>query len=159
MNKPITFFVHGKPEPAGSKRSFVPINKKTGQPFRSKETGRVVVNTVDANPNSGGWKDDVRAAAMPVRPAEPLTCALRIKVCFFVARPKGHYGSGKNADRLKDSAPKFPTTKPDTTKLMRGLEDACTSILWKDDSQIVSQHIYKRYGTPGAHVELSEECT
>lgn len=142
----VSFFVFGKPQPAGSKRSFVPMNKKTGQPFRTK-TGRVLVNTVDANENASDWKSDVRLEASRNYTLEPLECALRLTLGFIVLRPKGHFGSGKNQHRLKDSAPHFPTSKPDSTKLCRGVEDACTGIIWKDDSQIVTQVITKRYGT------------
>lgn len=148
MMEPIRFTVRGKPQPAGSKRAFA--LKVNGQ-----YTGRAVVT--DDNKKSSDWKADVRAEAVKVAPAHPLTGPLKLRVCFYVARPKGHFGTGRNAEVLKSSAPPFPTSKPDTTKLLRGLEDACTAILWKDDAQIVSQHVYKRYGTPGAVVELSEE--
>jgi Holliday junction resolvase RusA-like endonuclease len=57
-----------------------------------------------------------------------------------------HYGSGKNAEKLKPTAPKFHTVKPDATKLLRSTEDALTGILWRDDAQIARQTVEKSYG-------------
>lgn len=139
MNYPIQFFVPGKAQPAGSKRGFA--IKKGGV-----YTGRVSIT--DANKKSKPWKEQVAAEAKKVAPVVPFSCALRLRVFFFMERPKS----------VKPNERPFPTVKPDTTKLLRGLEDACTGILWRDDAQIVSQHVYKRYGTPGVHVEVSEEC-
>lgn len=63
---------------------------------------------------------------------------------FFLPRPKGHFG----VHGVKRSAPKYPTVRPDATKLMRPLEDALTGIVWKDDSRIVEQVVRKSYGDP-----------
>ncbi len=38
--------------------------------------------------------------------------------------------------------------KPDATKLVRALEDALTRIVWKDDAQVVTQVVHKRFGEP-----------
>ena len=155
MFEPIRFRVFGKPQPGGSKSSFVPTNKKTGQPFRGA-AGRIIVNTVDSNPNVKDWKKEVRACAAAAYRGAPRADALTLKICFYVERPKSHYGSGKNSEKLKDSAPLFPATKPDCTKLTRGTEDALIGVIYVDDSQVVNQHIYKRYGNPGAEIEISE---
>lgn len=129
----IKFSVPGKPEPAGSKRAFV-----------IKGTNRAIVT--DANRNSRPWKDAVLAAAIIARQNRPpLDGPLQLDLTFRMLRPQGHFGSGKNARRIKDSAPAFPTGKPDTTKLIRGVEDACTSVLWRDDAQIVMQTARKIY--------------
>ena len=69
---------------------------------------------------------------------------LNLEVDFYVPRPKGHFG--KRGLRL--SAPAFPTVKPDATKLLRAVEDALTGIVWRDDAQVVEQHVSKLYGEP-----------
>lgn len=71
---------------------------------------------------------------------------LRVRFDFVFPRPAGHFGTGKNASVLKPSAPPYPAQRPDTTKLVRSAEDALKGILWRDDSQIVSQFATKRYG-------------
>lgn len=154
MIQPITFFVEGLPQPAGSKRSWVPINKKTGQPFQ-RASGGVMVNTVDANPKSKGWQSRVADAARPVRPLIPLTTCLWLTVTFVMPRPKYHY-RGKTID-LRPDAPKYHTCKPDATKLLRGVEDALTGIIYKDDSQIARQSVLKIYGDRiGAEITIHE---
>jgi Holliday junction resolvase RusA-like endonuclease len=150
----LSFTVFGIAQPAGSKRSFVPLNKATGQPFRSKTTGRVVVNTVDANSKSRDWKNAVASAAREVcGEISLLDGPLAVSMRFVLPRPKGHFGSGRNAGTVKASAPTFPAGKPDVLKLARGCEDALTGVVWRDDAQIVSEVLEKHYGEP-ARVEF-----
>ena len=113
------FVVLGRAQPAGSKTSF---------PHPS--TGRQV--TIDAARGSRSWKQEVAAAALVALGADVERPAfvgpVALYVSFYRARPKAHYGTGRNAAVLRASAPDYPTTKPDTTKLVRGLEDALTSM-------------------------------
>ena len=140
-----SFFVDGVAKPAGSKRGFFIQKLK-----------RVVI--VDANPNSKDWKTDVKYTAKQAYAGEIVTCPLAVKFTFFIVRPNSHYRTGKNKHLLRDAAPKFPASKPDVLKLARGVEDAITGIVWKDDAQIVSERIFKRYAAaPGVQIEISEE--
>lgn len=142
----ISFFAAGKPEPAGSKRAFV---LKGGA-----HAGRAIIT--DANAKSKPWQQTVKHAAMEAYIGDPLTGPLQLDVTFALLRPQSHYGSGKNADKVKDSAPTHPISKPDSTKLLRGVEDALTGITWIDDSQIVAQHVFKVYGPrQGAQIEIA----
>lgn len=145
MMPPISFFVAGVPKPAGSKRGFFIPKLK-----------RVIIT--DANPNSKDWKIDVKHAAREAYSGPLIDLPLAVRFTFFIVRPKNHFGSGKNASVLKPAAPKFPTCKPDVLKLSRGVEDAMSGIIYSDDSQIVSERIFKRYSrTPGVQVEIREE--
>lgn len=144
MTTAVEFWVYDLPQPGGSKRAFVP--KNGGRP--------VVVEDCKRNKT---WRTEVKAAALKVAPASPLTGPLLVEVTFFMPRPKGHFGTGKNADVLKLSAPDYHTSKPDATKLWRSTEDALTGILWGDDSQIAKQSIVKKYtnsGRPGAFIRV-----
>jgi Holliday junction resolvase RusA-like endonuclease len=62
-----------------------------------------------------------------------------------------HYGTGKNAGKLKSSAPVHHVKTPDLDKAVRGVADsigdAVASVLLRNDSQIVSIHATKRYQT------------
>jgi len=136
----IDFFVSGVPKPAGSKTAFV-----------NKHTGKAIVT--DACKTSKDWKSLVAYTAREYYKGELLTGPLLVTMTFYQTRPACHYGSGKNAKVLKDSAPMWPTGKPDVLKLTRAVEDACTGILWKDDSQIVDERIVKCYGDkPGVMI-------
>lgn len=140
----LSFVVYGEAAPAGSKRGFV-------------RGGRVMIT--DASARSRPWKAQVTDAAIEamgftlvadkdgkVIPMfdEPVVVAMT----FHVARPKSHFGSGKNAGQVKASAPTRPTTKPDLLKLARAVEDALTQICYRDDSQIVDERLSKWYGDP-----------
>lgn len=135
-----TLTVYGTPQAAGSKRAFS---------WRAKD-GRSGTNVTDANPKARPWKDQI---AQHVGEAwgvttPPLDGPLKIRFTFYAQRPTGHYGSGRNSDRLKPSAPPYPTSRPDALKLARAVEDALSGILYRDDSQIVTELLEKRYGTP-----------
>lgn len=74
---------------------------------------------------------------------EPLmTGPIRLAIVLCVARPRAHYGAKGS---LKLSAPTYPTTRPDLTKLVRAIEDALTGVIWRDDAQVVSQTVMKIY--------------
>lgn len=139
MTDKLEFTVIGKPQPAGSKRAF-PIRRG----------GRVVgVATTDDNKRSKPWQAIVSSAALDaLAEGEQLRGPLLLKIDFYLARPAGHYGTGRNAGTVRSSAPTFPVTRPDATKLVRGIEDALTGIAWRDDAQVVSQLVRKLYGTP-----------
>ena len=144
MKTPIEFYVSGVPKPAGSKRGFYIAKIK-----------RVIIT--DANPNSKDWKMDVKHEAKQHYNGDLWDCPIRLQLCFYQLRPKSHYRSGANSHLLKDSAPLFPTGKPDVLKLARGVEDAITGIIWVDDSQIVSETLTKQYSDkPGVLVKISE---
>lgn len=140
---PIVLTFAGKAQTAGSKRSFVPKGKD-GQPYR-RPNGTILVNTVDDNKRSKGWKSDVRTSAEINYLGPALTCALRVEMIFYSLRPKGHFGTGRNEGIVKDSAPAYPAKKPDVLKLARAIEDALTGVVWRDDSLIVDEYIGKRF--------------
>lgn len=138
----ISFTVYGHPLTAGSKRHI--------------GGGRVI----DDNPKARVWKQEVASKAAeammyqrdPDRPGDPapelFTGALSLDLRFYLARPKGHFGTGRNAGVLKRNAPRYHTTKPDSTKLTRAVEDALTGVVWRDDAQVSTQLVAKLYGEP-----------
>jgi Holliday junction resolvase RusA-like endonuclease len=137
----LAFTVLGRAQPAGSKRA-----------FQHSKTGRVVV--VDDAAGSRPWKQQVAGEALTHRNGDGLlTGELGLELAFFFARPKSHYRTGRNSHLLKDSAPSRPVVKPDTTKLVRGVEDSLTGVVWRDDAQVVHQVADKFYGDP-ARVEI-----
>jgi len=127
----LSFTVYGVAQPAGSKTAGV------------TKGGKVFVR--DSARHGAPWRRHVaRAAAEAMNGTGLLDGALEVSVIFTVPRPKYHYGKRG----LRPSAPQHPTVRPDVTKLLRAVEDACTGIVWRDDAQIVEQHAVKRYGEP-----------
>lgn len=49
---------------------------------------------------------------------------------------------------LRGDAPGVPSTMPDVDKLIRGVLDALTNVVYGDDGQIVRAVGTKRYGEP-----------
>ena len=123
--------VHGTPEPAGSKRAFV-VN------------GRARVS--DTNPRSREWKQRIAQAAGEQYGGELLDGPLSLELTFVQPRPAGHHGTGRNAGRVRPSAPEWPTVRPDALKLARAVEDSLTGVVYRDDAQIVDEHLIKTYG-------------
>ncbi len=132
----LAFTVIGKPQPAGSKKGYV-----------NPKTGKVIIT--DAAKGSRPWKQQVAGEALASTNGTPFAGPVQLTLLFFVARPKSHYGTGRNAGTLKPTAPRYPTTRPDATKLLRAVEDALTDAgVWGDDAQVVEQFVRKRYGSP-----------
>lgn len=132
----IVFTVYGVPAPAGSKKGFYNHKAK-----------RVIIT--DDSKRSRPWKAQISDAAAEAMAGAPLLEGpLVVALTFIVPRPKGHFGSGRNAGVVKASAPESPTVKPDLLKLARAVEDALSGIVYRDDSQIVVETLHKLYGEP-----------
>lgn len=139
----ISFFVPGLPKTSGSKRAFM----RPGMRFPV---------VVDDCAKSKDWKADVKHFAIQVYQREPMTSALHVTMEFRLPRPQGHFRTGKNAGTLRDSAPEYPTGRPDVLKMARAVEDALTGIVWRDDSQIVYEMLMKGYADrPGVRVSVA----
>jgi Holliday junction resolvase RusA-like endonuclease len=141
----IAFTVLGLPQAAGSKR-----HVGNGRIIDSNPKAREWKNMVaDAALQETGWSlADVAAGRDPVLLDGPLA----VRFIFHLPRPKGHFLASRelNAQGRRQYA---PTVRPDVLKLARAVEDALTGVVWRDDAQIVSEWIQKRYGEP-ARVEI-----
>lgn len=74
---------------------------------------------------------------------------------FFVVRAKGHFGTGRNADVLRDDAPDYPTGRPDLSNMAKLAEDALTSRAWEDDDQVVRLEARKAFAArPGTLIHV-----
>lgn len=151
-------FIPGHPRPAGSKTAYL-IKDKFGRPV--KKNGREIIVVTDASGKRGKeWRKTIKVTAQEATQGAPLlTGPLLVCMTFYMPRPKNHYGTGKNAERLKDSSPTYHTTKPDLLKVARAVEDALTGVCYVDDSQIVTEQLQKRYaddGNMGVSVQVGE---
>jgi len=138
----VEFSVSGEPRPKGSMRAFV-IN---GKP-------RITNNDKNTKP----WQDLVKMMSQFEAPDEPFAGPVSVTLEFVIRRPKAHYGTGRNAEKLKDSAPTRPAKKPDIDKLARTVLDAMSAIVFVDDAQVVQLDTAKVFGNaPGVHVRVAE---
>lgn len=84
---------------------------------------------------------------------DPLLTPVKVVLEFTFARPKSHYGTGRNAGVVKDSAPAWQVSYPDIDKAVRLVCDALViGGVLKDDSQVAQVSAQKRYGAKGMTV-------
>lgn len=138
-----TFTVRGIPAPQGSKR---PVRLGNGR-----------VGMVESSKAVAPWRERVCAEAQHVILA-PISRPVILRLEFHVTRPKNHYGTGRNAQVVREAAPAYPDGKPDLDKLARSTMDGLTAAgAWKDDAQVVTLTAVKRYGElPGCTIHLEE---
>ncbi|NLX98433.1 MAG: RusA family crossover junction endodeoxyribonuclease [Rhodopirellula sp.] len=141
----IEFEIFGRPATQGSKRAQV-IRREGGVPVTDTR-GNPVVVVREHSPKTAVWRQQVSAAARQAYAGELLTGPVILRLEFVRPRPAGHFGSGRNAQTLKASAPTWPTSKPDTIKLARAVEDALSGVIWRDDAQVCQHELVKSYGT------------
>ena len=102
------------------------------------------------------WRASVQYACAEQFQGDPITEAVAMEVTFILPRAKNHYGTGRNATKLKGSAPTHHTKTPDLDKLLRGVLDPmtvkCGGNVLNDDSQIVELLCSKRYATAGESI-------
>lgn len=133
MGKKYSCVVYGKPSTQGSKKW---ITGKDGK-----------IRIISTDPKLKVWRQSVAEKVAEARGEDPLLKGpVKLSITFVVPRPKSHFGTGRNSHKLKPSAPPYPTTKPDLTKLVRAVEDAMKRMAWFDDSQVVVQDVRKVYG-------------
>ena len=144
---PLRFTVLGRPQGKGSKR-VLPIRTKA-----AAIAGQRMV-LVDSNRKAAPWAARVSSAAWSAAQEragrDPVI--YRGAVCvafeFYFARPRGHYGVGRNINRVRSAAPEHMIVMPDVDKLVRCALDALVGVLIRDDSLVVELKARKLYGEP-----------
>lgn len=144
MNLIATAFVHGEPKAQPRPKAFA----------RNGRAGIYDPGTAE------GWKGAI-AAALRSHAGKLNPDALRVDLTFFFPRPKSHFGTGKNASKLKPSAPVWHLKKPDVDNLEKAVFDALSEKsgigLWKDDTQIIDSRSKKRWAddtSPGMQIDV-----
>lgn len=135
----VHFSVLGTPAPKGSGRAMLIDGH-----------ARLIASGSTVNQRQlRAWDTAVReaaAAAIGHVAAPPFVgVPLRLWLTFRLVRPAGHWG----AKGLRPSAPPFPASKPDLSKLLRATEDTLTGIVFDDDSRIVAATLAKVWAAPG----------
>lgn len=139
----VEFFVPGKPQQVGSKNSYVPLHPRTKQPYR--KNGRIIVNTVDTNKHAAPWMKHVHAIARSKYWGELMTGPIKLSAIFRFERPNCHYGTGRNAGKVKKSAPQhYHYQVPDQSKLVRAIEDGLTGAVYVDDRMVSCYGVTKK---------------
>lgn len=135
MPERVTFTIPGNPQQQGTK-----VRNRYGAIY-------------DENKDLASWRRDALISATQARPSghegPVFTGPVEVIMVAYFARPKSHYGSGRNAGVLKPGAPFWVTTKPDTDKVQRALGDALEQAgIVQTDQLIVHWDASKVYGVP-----------
>jgi crossover junction endodeoxyribonuclease RusA len=113
----------------------------------------------------GPWRQAVMWTTETEYQSSLINDPVCVELTFIFTRPKGHYGTGRNCTKLKNSAPIHCTSSlhGDIDKLARctldGLAQRSGGCVLKDDSLVVRLLCSKRYAsaneTPGALVRIT----
>lgn len=107
---------------------------------------------IEDNDKTEGWRTEVARNARRIPARADLGQPVGVEITSTIARPAGHYGTGRNADRVKPSAPAHPTARGtgDSDKLARLVLDALQDAeVVHDDAQVVE--VISRKAYPEAH--------
>ena len=124
---------------------------------------------IEASKKVKPWRTDVKEAALECYSSGALNLPVRADIEFVFPRPKSHYGTGKNADVLKPSAPKYCVQVEVMEILISlsrstldGLSVSAGGSVLEDDSLVVELNTKKRYinkdELPGAYIAISSIC-
>ncbi len=103
-----------------------------------------------SNPRLHGWQERLGlAVAAELNGAGPALGPVYLSLVFLFVRPPSHR---LKSGRLRKGAPAYPG-RPDLDKLVRGVLDGLTGVLFRDDSQVVELDAAKEYG-PLAGVQV-----
>lgn len=139
----IVLEVLGTPAPKGSGRAML-IGGKARHIASGSTANQRALKAWDV-----AMREAAHAAVGNVAAPPFVGVAIALAIEFRMARPVGHWGKGKNAGRLTPSAPLYPLSYPDSSKLLRATEDSLTGIVWDDDSRVSLHHIDRLYALPG----------
>jgi crossover junction endodeoxyribonuclease RusA len=130
----ISFDVLGRPSPQGSKKS-IGNNR-----------------FIEASKFLPAWRNAVKIAAehaVTVNGWAKVSGPVELEIMFYLDRPSS----------ISATKRPYPIVPPDVDKLIRGVGDALTSVVYDDDSQIVRVLAWKVYADnrePGAFIRVAE---
>jgi Holliday junction resolvase RusA-like endonuclease len=135
----------------GETSSFIPKRKDGSHVLRDDGRPKVVTKNA-AGAKGKTWSSNVAGAAfeamvehdLPLVRGEPLV----IEIDFYAPRPQSHYRTGRCSNFMRDGAPAAPCVRPDVDKLISGVLDALTNVLYSDDGQIARAVGTKHFGEP-----------
>lgn len=138
-------WIPGVPRPQGSLK--IVTSASTGQAFAKNSATLIDYRNFAVGEYAKAWGEQ-----------SPLDVPVSVRAVFHLPRPKAHFGTGKNAGKIKPSAPRWPTGAPDLDKMLRTHGDAMTiARIVTDDALIVEIAARKSWAGergPGAQISV-----
>lgn len=117
-----------------------PIAWKAAFVFRNKHTGK---SHAVKNDKLAMYQSRVAEEARKIMNGGPLTGPVMLEASFYFTMPK-------NRQRKQRPTPQCPkTTRPDLSNLVKCIEDALSSVVYVDDSQVVQVSAFKYFAAQG----------
>lgn len=139
----VEFTVLGEAKPQGSKKAI------------PKRYGRGVNLVESAGEPLKWWRYYVSLEAhQAMAGRDKFEGAVGVSISFYFTRPASHFGTGKNAGKLKKSSPVHHVVRPDIDKLTRAVLDSLTKRVYRDDSCVVKLEVTKDYTGGDARTEI-----
>jgi len=125
-----------------------PQGKQRARTFYDRRVGRVVSKTPEKTKN---YETFIRELfAVKYEGFTPLAGAVKIRLNIYRGIPRST--SRKQAEKMEATLVR-PTTKPDCSNVLKAVEDALNGLAFRDDSQIVDEHVWKYYSrTPRVEI-------
>jgi Holliday junction resolvase RusA-like endonuclease len=147
----IKLVIPGEPKAQQRHRSVLRIRKgchgvnvelKNGKVVKLYEKDNFFIQMYDPS-----YKDKKEIARMLrlLAPKKMLEGPLRVDCYFYFSYLNNHYGTGRNAGRLKITAPAWKDTGKDRDNCDKLILDVLTGMFFKNDSQICAGIIIKQY--------------
>jgi Holliday junction resolvase RusA-like endonuclease len=136
----IQFTVFGTPIPKGSTRSFACRRKVNNAWVYTGQTTNQQSNLSNLRP----WEALIRDAAIQAG-IKPVSSAVIVNINFHFRRPKNHFGSGRNSNIIKPTAPVHHIQTPDKDKLERAVLDGLAGVVYLNDAQVVDGRVSKSW--------------
>ena len=94
-----------------------------------------------------------KCAADTMMDRDPLSGPLSMEILFYLPIPTS-WPKWKREASMWGIV--YPASKPDLSNLIKAIEDACNTVVWDDDAQVVRMKPAKLYGvTPQAQVTVT----
>lgn len=139
LTRSVSITVPGAPAPKGSMKC---IGARGGRGHQ----------LIESNAKTKPWRENVAQAAKRAPEQADKQQPVEVDITFYLERPRSHYGTGRNSDVVKPSAPTYPTSHGagDKDKLERTVLDALQDAgMLPDDAQVVGGTTVKLYALHG----------
>lgn len=134
----INFTIPGQPQGKGRARAFVRHGNVAHYTPAKTRSYEGVITTLAMEAMRGSAPSD-----------QPL--ALELDMCFEIPRSWPLWKA-----QAARQGKVVPTTKPDADNVAKAVKDACNGVVWRDDCQVVTVMIRKRYSdSPCVAVSVS----
>ena len=129
--------------------------KIIGKPAAQGSKVRTRYGMKEASEFVAPWRNQIVSACIEQRinEGEIITCPVSLDIRFQFHRPKAHFGTCKNKDLVKPSAPRFPSSKiiGDIDKLCRSTLDGLSvpsGGMLLEDASLVMQLVAEKFFVP-----------